>query len=339
MTLESIKTKLKESPKTWFLSGCAGFVGSHLLQHLLDCGQRVVGVDNLSTGSEENLEAVKSLVGYEAFQNFEFRKMDIRDLSQAQGLFVGVDVVLHQAAMASVPQSVEFPFAAFENNVLGTEMVFEEARKASVKKVIYASSSAIYGDNEDPEKTEKNIGKPLSPYANTKHINELQAEQISNVFGIPSFGLRYFNVFGVRQSPNGPYAAVIPAWMQAFTLGQPVKVYGDGEQTRDFIHVEDVVKANLLAAISQSDQKESHALNVAGGKAISLLDLHKTMAKAFLEIYPDGKVLEPCFESERSGDIRHSLGSIEALTKSLDFSHEVSLETGLTEMFRLAKEN
>ncbi|NQZ02038.1 MAG: NAD-dependent epimerase/dehydratase family protein [Bdellovibrionales bacterium] len=332
MTLDNIKSYLSKDKKKWLLTGCAGFVGSHILETLLEAGQTVVGVDNLTTGSEENLEAAKTAVGNEAFQNFTFAKLDIQKLGGFE-LFSGIDFVIHQAAMASVPQSMQAPMQAFDNNVLGTEVVFDQARKAGVKKVVFASSSAVYGDNADEVKSEIEIGAPLSPYGNSKLINEKQAQQLSQVFGIPTVGLRYFNVFGVRQSPEGPYAAVIPAWLEALQGEQAVKVFGDGQQTRDFVHVKDVVKANLLATNFEQSPNSSLVLNVAGGVATSLLDLHQAMAKSLQKVYPSKKVVDPLFLPEREGDIKHSLGSIKALKEQLDFHPDVSLELGLQQMF------
>jgi UDP-N-acetylglucosamine 4-epimerase len=334
VTLSNLKQKLVTEPKTWMITGCAGFIGSHLLEFLLEAHQKVIGVDNLSTGSEDNLKAVEAIVGKDKFNNFAFLREDLLDLKDATQLFANTDIVLHQAAQASVPESMRDPLATFKNNALGTEIVFDEARKAKVKRVVYASSSAVYGDNADDIKVEGKVGRPLSPYGNSKFLNELQAAQLSNVFSVPSVGLRYFNVFGQRQSPDGPYAAVIPAWMRAFTSEQAPVIFGDGGQTRDFIHVKDVVKANILAATQTCEPTDSLVFNVAGGKAISLLELHSAMAKSFNAVYPEKVVKDIEFGPGRAGDIRHSLGSAEKLRQALGFETEVSLEQGLKEMFQ-----
>lgn len=328
-TLNEIKSELKANPKTWLVTGCAGFIGSHLLFHLLDSEQRVVGLDNLSSGSKDNLSRVQDGLKGSGWSNFEFFKEDIRILDPSSSLMSGVDFVLHQAAIASVPLSIENPLETFENNVFGTEIVLEMARRASVKKVVLASSSAVYGDDPAEAKDENTIGNPLSPYANSKFINERQCLQLSKVFSIPTVALRYFNAYGEGQSPDGPYAAVIPSWQEVILQGKAPKVFGDGSQTRDFLHVNDVVKANFQSALHQQQAKQSFVFNVGGGNSVSLNELFQIMKEAAGAPVD----MNPEYLPEREGDIKHSRSSIHKIKSILGFEPEVELPTGLKSLF------
>ena len=247
MTQASL-ARFVDTPATWLITGVAGFIGSNLLETLLNNGQHVVGLDNFSTGHEHNLDQVRELVGLAQWANFRFIEGDIRDLAVCREACAGVNYVLHQAALGSVPRSIEDPITANSVNIDGFLNMLVAARDAKVRRFVYAASSSTYGDHPRLPKVEDEIGKPLSPYAVTKYVNELYAEVFGRCYGIETIGLRYFNVFGPRQDPNGAYAAVIPRWFSALLSDQPVFINGDGETSRDFCFVDNVVQANLQAA-------------------------------------------------------------------------------------------
>lgn len=269
-----ITEELRRSPRSWLVTGAAGFIGSNLLETLLKLDQRVIGLDNFATGRRSNLEDVKRLVTPEQWARHEFIEGDIRDLEDCRRACEGVDFVLHQAALGSVPRSLVDPIATNAANVTGFVNMLVAARDAKVKRFVYAASSSTYGDHPGLPKVEDVIGRPLSPYAVTKLVNEIYADVFGRCYGLPSIGLRYFNVFGPRQDPNGAYAAVIPRWIAALIKGDTVIVNGDGETSRDFCYVDNAVQANLLAALAEESAAINQVYNVAVGDRTTLNDLH-----------------------------------------------------------------
>ncbi|HWO42801.1 MAG TPA: NAD-dependent epimerase/dehydratase family protein, partial [Candidatus Eisenbacteria bacterium] len=268
-----VQELLRRSPRRWLVTGSAGFIGSHLVEVLLRLGQHVVGLDNFATGYARNLEQVKSAAGAAAWRQFRNIEGDIRDLAVCRQACEGVDYVLHHAALGSVPRSIEDPLATHGANLTGFLNMLVAARDASVKRFVYAASSSTYGDHPGLPKVEEVIGRPLSPYAVTKYTNELYAEVFGRCYGLQSVGLRYFNIFGPRQDPDGAYAAVIPKWIGQFIGRQPVYINGDGETSRDFCYVENAVQANLLAAATEAPEAVNQVYNVAVGERTTLNDL------------------------------------------------------------------
>src|ERR1035438_1539213 len=277
---DQLQTELKAAPKTWLVTGVAGFIGSNLLEALLKLDQRVVGLDNFSTGKRKNLEEVRALVPTAQWARFQFLEGDIGDLAACQRACAGVDFVLHQAALGSVPFSMKDPLASHRSNVTGFLNMLLAARDAKVKRFVYASSSAVYGDDPGLPKVEEKVGRPLSPYAATKAINEVYANAFALAYGLPSLGLRYFNVFGLRQDPDGAYAAVIPKWIAALLAGEAVYINGDGETSRDFCYVANVVQANLLAATTANAAALNQVYNIALGERTTLNELFAMLQDA-----------------------------------------------------------
>lgn len=313
----------------WAVTGCAGFIGSHLIEALLSADQEVLGIDSFVTGKERNLNIVKSLVGADKFSRFTFTKCDIRETESLLQSFRGVDFVLHQAALGSVPRSLKEPVLYHDNNVTGTASVFEACRLAGVKKVVFASSSSVYGDNVELPKVEERIGKALSPYALSKQMNEIDADLYARVYGLNSVGLRYFNVFGPRQDPNGAYAAVIPRWISTLSRGESCEIYGDGSTSRDFSPVPNIVQANLLSALS--GEPGFKVFNVGLGNSTSLITLYDLIRKnvsSSSKVSKDVSRLDPKFLPERKGDIKHSCARITEITK-LGYQEVVSLVQGI----------
>ncbi len=318
--------------RRWLVTGAAGFIGSHLSGALLSAGQDVTGLDNLSTGCRRNAEAAVRNAGEGAATRFRFLEEDIRDFEACKKACEGVDCVLHHAALSSVPHSVAEPLNAHANNDDGFINMLEAAGKAGVKRFVYASSSSVYGDDPTLPKQEEHTGKPLSPYAATKVVNELYADVWTRVYGLECIGLRYFNVFGPRQDPDGPYAAVIPRWIDALKRGTPATIYGDGLTSRDFCYVKNVVRANLLAATTTNPEAVGKVYNIACGEKATLNGLFALLKK---QIAPTSD-LQPVYEDFRKGDIAHSLASIERARSLLGYAPLYSLEEGLEEMFRSA---
>lgn len=329
MTPEELEKKLHDSPRNWLVTGVAGFIGSNLLERLLSLGQNVVGLDNYSTGYQDNLEAVRGIVGEEAWDGFRMIDGDIRDPEVCEEAVAGADYVLHQAALGSVPRSIEDPVATHENNVNGFLNMLMAARDADVKRFVYASSSSVYGDHPALPKVEADVGKPLSPYAATKYFNEVYADVFARCYGLETIGLRYFNVFGRRQDPGGAYAAVIPLWFKALLLGEPVYINGDGETTRDFCYVDNAVQANLLAALADSPEAVNRAYNVAYGERNSLNRLFELVGKEVSKRAPDVQIGEPVYRDFRPGDIRHSLADISEAQSLLGYAPGFDLGRGL----------
>ena len=312
----------------WLVTGAAGFIGSHLVEHLLAIGQSVRGLDNLSSGSMANLAEVESRVRSDAWDRFRFTKADIRDAAACEQAVAGVSYVLHQAALGSVPRSIEEPDEFHSVNVDGTLNIFLAAVASGVRKVVYASSSSVYGDDPHLPKTEGSVGRPLSPYAATKAINELYADVLSRTYGLPAVGLRYFNVFGPRQNPQGPYAAVIPRWIAAYIEGKAPIIFGDGDTSRDFCPVANVVQANVLAARS-GEATNGAVYNVALGQTTSLNDLAAQLKFELLRLGMDTASTAPRYEPFRDGDIRHSQADISKIRSDLGYSPRTSLAEGL----------
>lgn len=309
---------------TWLVTGAGGFIGSHLTETLLSLGQKVIGLDNFSTGYRHNIDMAVRKSGHS--ENFAFTEGNINNPETCLSVMNGVDYVLHHAAFVSVPASMNEPAKCFDDNAMGFVNILEAARLNGVKRVVYATSSAVYGDDETMPKVEGSIGKSLSPYALTKYINELSAEFYTRVYGLECTGLRYFNVFGVRQDPNGAYAAVIPRWIDAVTSGKVPVIYGDGEQSRDFCAVQNVVKANIMAAFCE--KSAGKVFNIGCGVETSLNEL---LTKIY-SVFAPGREVKADYQSPREGDIIHSSASIEYAEKVLGYEPAVYLEQGLEAM-------
>ncbi len=336
---EYLKNDLKNNPKTWLVTGCAGFIGSNLLEALLNLGQKVIGLDNFSTGYQHNLDEVKSLVSPEQWSRFTFIEGDICNLDDCHAVVKGVDYVLHQAALGSVPRSIEDPITTNSTNITGFLNMLVAARDAKVKRFVYAASSSTYGDHPGLPKVEDQIGKPLSPYAVTKYVNELYADVFARTYGTKSIGLRYFNVFGRRQNPDGAYAAVIPKWIAAMIKGEPVYINGDGETSRDFCYIENVVQANLLSATSQNYEAVNQVYNVAVGGRTTLNQLIEAMQRQLAVHYPHLTDFSPVYRNFRSGDVRHSQADIGKAITLLGYKPSHTFAQGLGEALEWYRNN
>ncbi|MCU6434107.1 Vi polysaccharide biosynthesis UDP-N-acetylglucosaminuronic acid C-4 epimerase TviC [Undibacterium sp. Jales W-56] len=336
---QAIQQQLRTHQSTWLITGVAGFIGSNLLETLLKLNQKVVGLDNFATGYQHNLDQVKERVSPSAWSNFQFIQGDIRQLADCQKACAGIDYVLHHAALGSVPRSIEDPLLANENNVTGFLNMLTASRDAKVKRFIYAASSSTYGDHPNLPKIEDVIGKPLSPYAVTKYVNELYADVYARCYGVESIGLRYFNVFGPRQDPDGAYAAVIPQWIAALIKNSTLNINGDGETTRDFCYVDNVVQANLLAALSQNPEAVNQIYNVALNDTTSLNQLYKMMQQLLLNSFTHVQAHQPTYEPFRVGDIRHSQADINKAKTLLGYAPTHSVDAGLKEAMDWYKAN
>lgn len=325
---QTVCEQLQQAPKTWLITGVAGFIGSNLLETLLKLNQNVVGLDNFATGHQYNLDEVQSLVEPEQWANFKFYEGDIRSFADCQTACAGVDYVLHQAALGSVPRSIADPITTNAANITGFLNMLTAARDAEVKSFTYAASSSTYGDHPALPKVEENIGKPLSPYAVTKYVNELYAEVFARTYGFKAIGLRYFNVFGKRQDPNGAYAAVIPKWTAAMIAGDDVFINGDGETSRDFCFIENTVQANILAATTQNDEAKNQVYNVAVGDRTTLNDLFNAI-KAALNENGVTYTKEPVYRDFRVGDVRHSQASVEKIEQILSYQAKYHISHGI----------
>lgn len=317
---------LSAKPKRWLITGCAGFIGSNLLETLLKANQIVVGLDNFATGHQRNLDEVQQLVSPQQWANFSFFNADIRTLADCQLACSGVDYVLHQAALGSVPRSINDPITTNDTNISGFLNMLVAARDAGVKRFVYAASSSTYGDHPALPKMEANIGKPLSPYAVTKYVNELYADVFSRCYGFHSIGLRYFNVFGPRQDPNGAYAAVIPKWTAAMIANQAVVINGDGETSRDFCFIANAVQANIRAALANIEQ--SDVFNVALGDRTTLNELFNAIKQSLA----DNNVAydqAPHYGDFRAGDVRHSQADISKARETLGYDPFYRIHDGI----------
>lgn len=328
-TYEDIRNDMQRTPKRWLITGVAGFIGSNLLEELLQLDQQVVGLDNFSTGKRENLRDVQTLVGERRWQQFHLIEGDIRDLDTCRTACRGTDVVLHQAALGSVPLSIEDPLNCNDNNVNGTLTIFKAACDERVNRVVYASSSAVYGDHPDLPKVEDVTGNPLSPYAVSKKVTELYAHVFSQLYGLETIGLRYFNVFGPRQDPDGAYAAVIPHWISALCGGKTVYINGTGETSRDFCYIKNVVQANLLAALTNNHEAVNEVYNVAFSRCTSLNDLYGMLHKHLLPYYGHLNESRPVYRAFRTGDVLHSQADITNASHLLGYVPTHSVEEGL----------
>jgi UDP-N-acetylglucosamine/UDP-N-acetylgalactosamine 4-epimerase len=335
---ETLKTTLSSEPRTWLITGVAGFIGSNLLETLLKLDQKVIGLDNFATGHQHNLEEVQSQVTADQWSRFRFIAGDIRQLDDCRRACEGADYVLHQAALGSVPRSLDDPIASNATNVDGFLNMLVAARDAKVKSFTYAASSSTYGDHPALPKVEDTIGRPLSPYAVTKYVNELYADVFARHYGLASIGLRYFNVFGKRQDPNGAYAAVIPKWTAAMINNEDVFINGDGETSRDFCFVENAVQANLLAATTTDNAARNQVYNVAFGGRTSLNELF-TLIKNCLEKNGIRYTKEPCKRDFRAGDVRHSQASIDKAARLLSYIPVHSVKIGINLSMRWYMKN
>jgi UDP-N-acetylglucosamine/UDP-N-acetylgalactosamine 4-epimerase len=324
-----VQQALQNAPKRWLVTGVAGFIGSHLAETLLRLDQEVVGLDNFATGYKRNLTDITNRVGPEAAQRFRFLEGDIRDPRTCAAAAAGVDFVLHQAALGSVPRSMEDPLSSHTSNVDGFVNMLLAAHGAGVKRVVYASSSSVYGDEAAQPKVEERIGRPLSPYATTKLVDEIYADTLRRTHGIESVGLRYFNVFGPRQDPQGAYAAVIPRWTQQLISGEPCLVFGDGSTSRDFCYVENVVQANLLAATAPSSDVAIGVFNIACGASTTLLELFDGIRRLVGAARPAAVGATLRVELPRPGDIPHSLASIDRARALLGYKPMYDVTQGL----------
>jgi len=326
---EQTQSELRAAPRTWLVTGVAGFIGSNLLETLLKLDQRVVGLDNFATGKRHNLAEVEQLVPPVQWDGFTFVEGDICSPAACARACAGVDFVLHQAALGSVPRSIEEPVASHAANVTGFINMLDAARAAKVKRFVYASSSAVYGDAPELPKVEEKIGQPLSPYAATKWMNEIYAGVFARNYGQQSIGLRYFNVFGPRQDPDGAYAAVIPKWVASVLRREPVLVNGDGETSRDFCFINNVVQANLLAATTVNPDAVNQAYNVAVGERTTLNQLYRFILDGLRRrdaTLPDAR---PVYQDFRAGDVRHSLADVGKAQRLLGYAPTHQLGEGL----------
>lgn len=327
---QKIQQDLVAAPKTWLITGVAGFIGSNLLETLLKLNQTVVGLDNFSTGYQKNLDEVQSLVSAEQWQHFSFIEGDIRNFADCQKACTGVDYVLHQAALGSVPRSLAEPITTNEVNISGFLNMLTAARDAEVQSFTYAASSSTYGDHPGLPKVEDKIGKPLSPYAVTKYVNELYADVFARSYDFKSVGLRYFNVFGRRQDPDGAYAAVIPKWTATMIKGDTVFINGDGETSRDFCYIENTVQANILAATTQNEDAINQVYNVAVGDRTTLNELFNAIKSALADndvIYEQ----QPTYRDFRPGDVRHSQADISKANSLLNYEPKFNIFQGIHE--------
>ena len=329
-TYKQVQQQLREQPRTWLVTGVAGFIGSNLLEKLLTLNQRVLGLDNFATGHQRNLDEVRALVSPEQWARFAFIQGDIRSLDDCQRACAGVDCVLHQAALGSVPRSLNDPITTNATNIDGFLNMLVAARDAKVGSFTYAASSSTYGDHPGLPKVEDVIGQPLSPYAVTKYVNELYASVFARCYGFHTIGLRYFNVFGRRQDPDSAYAAVIPKWTAALLKGEPVYINGDGETSRDFCYVDNAVQANLLAATTQNPDAKNQVYNVAVGDRTTLNALFGLL-RDNLQVHGVAKDVQPVYRDFRAGDVRHSQADTEKARRLLGYAHTHRLADGIAE--------
>jgi UDP-N-acetylglucosamine 4-epimerase len=329
--LSKMRDALAGRALTWVVTGSAGFIGSHLVEALLRLEQQVVGLDNFATGHRDNLRQVERAVGAEAWKRHRSIEASIVDLAACQAACRGADIVLHHAALGSVPRSIADPLSTHMANVNGFVNMLLAARDAGVARFVYASSSSAYGDHEGLPKVEHAIGDPLSPYAASKRANELYAGVFARCYGMQTVGMRYFNVFGPRQDPEGAYAAVIPRWIRAMLTGEPVEIHGDGETTRDFCFVANAVQANLLAALTQDPGAVNQVYNIAVGERTSLNRLFEILRSLLGERRKSIRAVEPVYRPFREGDVRHSLADITLARQRLGYEPTHTLTSGLGE--------
>jgi UDP-N-acetylglucosamine 4-epimerase len=326
---QALTERLRQNQHTWLITGVAGFIGSNLLEALLKLDQKVVGLDNFATGHRSNLEEVRTLVTPSQWANFNFIEGDISNLNHCRQACAGVDYVLHQAALGSVPRSIEDPLLTNRSNIDGFLNMLVAARDASVKRFVYAASSSTYGDHPALPKVEDTIGSPLSPYAVTKYVNELYGEVFARCYGFKTIGLRYFNIFGPRQDPEGAYAAVIPKWIAGMIKNQPIYVNGDGETSRDFCYIDNTVQANLLAATTDNPDAVDQVYNIAVGERTSLNQLYEALRSQLAPRYPHLADARPVYRDFRAGDVLHSLADISKVRTLLGYEPTHRIADGL----------
>lgn len=335
LTYKEVQRELESSPKVWLITGVAGFIGSNLLEKLLILNQKVIGLDNFETGYKHNIEKALNDANHSAGRSldhkFEFIKGDITNLEDCHRACFGVDYILHHAAIGSVPKSVEDPIKTNQANIDGFLKVLVAGRDAKVKRLVYAASSSTYGDNKDLPKIENKTGKPLSPYAVTKAVNELYADVFASTYGFESIGLRYFNIFGKRQDPNGAYAAVIPKWLGAVLNKEDVFINGDGETSRDFCYVENAIQANILAATVDDKKAINQIFNVAINDRTSLNQLHQMIESKLIKKVSSIKSKKPIYRDFRLGDVRHSQACIKKASNLLGYQPSHKISQGLDE--------
>jgi UDP-N-acetylglucosamine 4-epimerase len=328
---EQVRQELRARPRRWLVTGVAGFIGSSLLEALLELDQSVTGLDDFSTGRRANLDEVRASVGADRFARFRLVEGDVASPAACEEAVSGAELVLHQAALGSVPRSIEAPLASNSANVTGHLALLEAARRAGIRRFVYASSSSVYGDSPTLPKLEPDLGRPLSPYAVTKLANELYATVYGELHGMETAGLRYFNVFGPRQDPEGAYAAVIPKWIAAMIRRERVLIHGTGETSRDFCHVANVVQANLLAATVESREALNQAYNIAAGRRTTLEELFLLLRERLVARHAHLRELQPERGPFRPGDVLHSLADIAKARRLLGYEPTHTIERGLDE--------
>ena len=332
---EELQKYLKDNQNTWLVTGAAGFIGSNLVEKLLSLNQKVVGLDTFDTGYQHNIDEAISdanqIAGEDLTDNFKFIHGDIRSLQDCQLACKNVDYVLHQAAIGSVPRSIEDPIYTNEANINGFLNMLVASRDAKVKRFVYAASSSSYGDSIDLPKLENMIGNPLSPYAVTKYVNELYANVFANNYEFKTIGLRYFNIFGKRQDPEGAYAAVIPKWISSILKNEDVYINGDGDTSRDFCYIDNAIQINILAAMSSNEESINQVYNVALNDRTSLNELYKMIQEKLMQRVQGLKSKQPIYRDFRAGDVRHSQASIEKAKKLLSYKPKYKIPDGLDE--------
>lgn len=328
------RERLEQQRYHWLVTGAAGFIGSHLVEALLELGQQVTGLDNFLTGHRRNLDTVRLALGPQAWSRFTLLEGDIRDLGCCRCACKGVDFILHEAALGSVSRSIEDPVLSNDINIGGFLNILLAARDSAVRRVVYAASSATYGDHPDLPKQEERIGLPLSPYALTKYANELYASVFARCYGTETIGLRYFNIYGPRQDPDGPYAAVIPQWIAALIGNQSVTINGDGESSRDFCYVGNAIQANLLAALADKPEALNQVYNVALNARTSLNELYQMLRAQLAEQFPRLHEHQPRYGDFRAGDVRHSQADIGKAERLLGYVPTHDLARGLKQTIR-----
>jgi UDP-N-acetylglucosamine 4-epimerase len=321
--------RIRSRGRRWLVTGAAGFIGGHLAETLLKLDQDVVGLDNFSTGKRENLLHIRAAVGEAKWKRWHFIEGDIRSLATCREACAGAEVVLHQAALGSVPRSIDDPIASNDSNVMGFLHMLVAARDEGIRRFVYASSSAVYGDHPDLPKVEHRIGRAVSPYGLTKHVNELLAAVFHACYGFDAIGMRYFNVFGPRQDPFGAYPSVIPAWIGALLTGQPAYVNGDGTAARDFAFIDNVVQANLLAATVEDPAAQNQAYNIGHGDETTLLELFDKIRSGVAQRLPHLKSVKPVFREPRRGDLKYSRADIGKARRLLGYEPELRIDEGL----------
>ena len=331
MKYNKVKNRLLNEQKIWLITGVAGFIGSNLAEALLKLNQKVISLDNFSTGHAYNLRHIQHSVSPKEWENFTFIEGDITNFETCQEITKNVDIVLHQAALGSVPRSIDTPVISNHANVTGFLNMLTAAKDNGVKRFVFASSSSVYGDSQELPKVESRTGNLLSPYAVTKYVNELYMGVFQKCYGMEAIGLRYFNVFGKRQDPNGAYAAVIPKWIGQILEGEDVFINGDGETSRDFTYIENVIQANILAGTTENKEAFGQAFNTAIGGRETLNNLYSAIVNGLKENLPELEIKEAIYRDFRAGDIRHSNANIDKMRELLGYEPTHSLEQGLNE--------